>query len=229
MGTRYKYLQQSEGRGSTFQSVILAGIHDVKTMKLKLLPDEERKFNSPWNIAAEFEVDLSLNVEETSTMLKEYGQDRKISIDNLKIAEKLHYYSSGYPFLVSRLCEIIDLKLLPKKARPEWTVEDVDEAFRLILKENNPNFDALIKNLENNPELDELTQRIILDGANISFVRTDSVISLGIIYGVFAERDGICVIHNRIYESLMYDHLMMKRTRLGWSSSPSNKNAGLGA
>ncbi|MCL6591268.1 MAG: hypothetical protein K6U80_15105 [Firmicutes bacterium] len=191
-------------------------------MKLKLRPDEEGKFNSPWNIAAEFEVDLSLNVDEIATMLKEYCQDRNVSMDSMRIAEKLYYYSSGYPFLASRLCEIIDLKLLPKKERLEWTVEDVDEAFRLILKESNPNFDALIKNLENNPELDELTQRIILDGANISFVRTDKVISLGIIYGIFAEKEGVCVIHNRIYEALMYDHLMMKTTRNARSISDYN-------
>jgi Cdc6-like AAA superfamily ATPase len=37
---RDKYLQQHEGRDHTFQSVILAGVHDIKTLKRKIRPDE---------------------------------------------------------------------------------------------------------------------------------------------------------------------------------------------
>lgn len=33
-----------------FQSVILASVYDIKNLKLKLRPDEEHKYNSPWNI-----------------------------------------------------------------------------------------------------------------------------------------------------------------------------------
>ncbi|OQY54272.1 MAG: hypothetical protein B6245_21525, partial [Desulfobacteraceae bacterium 4572_88] len=50
---RNKYLQRSEGEDHTFQSVILAGVHDVKTLKAKIRPDDERRYNSPWNIAAD--------------------------------------------------------------------------------------------------------------------------------------------------------------------------------
>jgi hypothetical protein len=108
------------------------------------------------------------------------------------------------------------------KSRIVSDFEQLSEVISQIADQSGTNFDALIKNLENNPELDELTQRIILDGANISFVRTDNIISMGIIYGVFAERDGICAIHNRIYESLMYDHLMMKTARNAHSISDYN-------
>jgi len=49
---RHKYLQQHDGRDYSFQSIILAGVHDIKTLKAKIRPDAESgKYNSPWNIA----------------------------------------------------------------------------------------------------------------------------------------------------------------------------------
>ena len=41
---REKYLKWQQGKDSTFQSVVLAGVHDVKTLKLKLHPQEESKY-----------------------------------------------------------------------------------------------------------------------------------------------------------------------------------------
>ncbi|NIM12178.1 MAG: AAA family ATPase, partial [Candidatus Aminicenantes bacterium] len=64
---RSKYL--SRHKYSTFHSVILASVYDIKTLKLKIRPDEERKYNSPWNIAADFRVDLTFNPKEIATML----------------------------------------------------------------------------------------------------------------------------------------------------------------
>lgn len=48
---REKYLKCQQGKDVTFHSVILAGVYDIKTLKLKLHPQEELKYNSPWNIA----------------------------------------------------------------------------------------------------------------------------------------------------------------------------------
>ena len=57
---RNKYLlRNKEGMNSTFHSVILAGVYDVKNLKLKIRPDEEKKYNSPWNIAADFQADFA--------------------------------------------------------------------------------------------------------------------------------------------------------------------------
>lgn len=48
---REKYLKFQQGKDVTFHSVILAGVYDIKTLKLKLHPQEESKYNSLWNIA----------------------------------------------------------------------------------------------------------------------------------------------------------------------------------
>ena len=74
---RTKYLAAARGKDATFHSVILAGVHDVKTLKLKIRPDEpfdsaQGKYNSPWNIAVDFTVDLRFNSQEIQTMLAEF-------------------------------------------------------------------------------------------------------------------------------------------------------------
>ena len=38
--------REKEGMDSTFHSVVLAGVYDVKNLKLKLRPDAEKKYNS---------------------------------------------------------------------------------------------------------------------------------------------------------------------------------------
>ena len=44
-----------------FHSVILAGVYDIKNLKLKIRPNSEHQYNSPWNIAADFDIDMSFS------------------------------------------------------------------------------------------------------------------------------------------------------------------------
>ena len=43
---REKYLKWQQGKDETFQSVILAGVYDVKTLKLKLISNGEAPSSS---------------------------------------------------------------------------------------------------------------------------------------------------------------------------------------
>ncbi len=76
-----KYLNQLKGKDLTFLSVVLAGVYDVKNLKLKLHPGEEPKYNSPWNIAVDFEVDMSLSSAEIASMLRDYEKDWHTGMD----------------------------------------------------------------------------------------------------------------------------------------------------
>ena len=67
--------------------------------------------NSPWNIAADFIVDMSFSVKDITGMLIEYESDHKTGMNVNQIAEMLYEYTSGYPFLVSRLCKLIDERI----------------------------------------------------------------------------------------------------------------------
>lgn len=220
---RNKYLLRNKGKDYTFHSVILAGVHDVKTLKLKIRAEEEQKYNSPWNIASDFNVDMSFSTEEIKTMLDDYVQNKDVNLDKNYFAEKLYFYTSGYPFLVSKLCKIIDEKIM-QEDRLVWENEYIDLAVKEILRDSNTNFDSLIKNIENNEELYDFVRRIVLDNEIISFVKTDSIVNMGSIYGMLKEESGYCKINNKIYEQLIYDHMMMKVIRKDKKSIMSHYN-----
>lgn len=99
----------------TFHSVILAGVHDIKNLKRKIRPEEDHNINSPWNIAANFDVDLSLTEYSIRDMLKEYEKDYNTGMDINTMAELIYSYTSGYPFLVSRLCKFMDEEITQDK------------------------------------------------------------------------------------------------------------------
>ena len=202
---RNKYLERERGRGVTFKSVILAGVYDIKNLKLKLRPDEERKYNSPWNIAVPFNVDMSLSEKGIEGMLEEYKNDRKIELDTKKASEFIYFYTSGYPFLVSRICQIIDEDL-----GASWNEETMIRAVKKLLLENNTLFDDLVKNMENNKELQNLIESIVINGKIISFNLSNPIINLGTIFGILSERDNKVSISNRIYEQYIYDYLSSK-------------------
>ena len=67
--------------------------------------------NSPWNIAADFDVVMSFSCQEIGGMLAEYEQDWHTGMDAAEMAGLLDDYTSGYPYLVSRLCKLIDEKV----------------------------------------------------------------------------------------------------------------------
>jgi len=215
---RSKYLLRNEGKDYTFHSIILAGVHDVKTLKLKIRPDEEHKYNSPWNIASDFDVDMSFSREEIITMLDDYTKSKGVNLDKDYFSERLYFYTSGYPFLVSKLCKIIDEKIMPQN-QLTWKKEYVDMAIKELLKESNTNFDSLIKNIENNTDLRELVKKIILDGYEISYNKDNFLINTAITYGIFKNYGGKVNIHNRIYEQRLYNYmssLIETTTNLGF-------------
>lgn len=80
---RAKYLRRHLGYEKAFHSVVLAGVHDIKTLKVKIRSETEQKYNSPWNIAADFEVVMSLQPEEIIPMLEDYAKERKVEMYNI--------------------------------------------------------------------------------------------------------------------------------------------------
>ena len=74
----------------TFWSVILAGVYDVKNLKLKIRPEEEHQFNSPWNVAADYKLDMTFNPQEISTMLADYENDYHFGFNIKEISEEIY-------------------------------------------------------------------------------------------------------------------------------------------
>ncbi len=138
---RAGYLDRDET--SVFQSVILAGVYDIRNIRKKLRQDKEHRQNSPWNIAADFDVDMSFSAEDISGMLSQYEEDYHTGMNIEKISELIYEYTSGYPFLVSRLCKLMDEKLAGTgsfKKNTVWTRAGVLEAVKRLLYERNSNW-----------------------------------------------------------------------------------------
>ena len=95
----------------TFYSVILAGVYNIKNLKLKIRPDENHQYNSPWNIAAKFNIDMSFSAEQIAEMLKEYETDYQTGMDIADVLDEIYQYTSGYPYLVSAICKYLDEEL----------------------------------------------------------------------------------------------------------------------
>ncbi len=124
---------------------------------------------------------------------------------------------------MSKLCKFIDEQIVTQREDQNWMIEDVDDAFNMIVDEGYTTtlFDSLIKNLENDRELYDTVFQIIINGTPHTFTIADPVIHKGHLYGLFAESNGQCVIHNRIYEQRMYAYMMSKlmRTKYGHLNS----------
>jgi hypothetical protein len=208
---RTKYLDRYSRHNYTFHSVVLVGVHDVKSLKYKIRNQDEAQYNSPWNIALDFKYAMEFNPQEIAPMLAEYAQAEKVEMNIAEIAEKLYAYTGGYPFLVSRLCQIVAQDILPKKtaATNQWEIADVEQAVYLIQTEVNTNFESLIKNLENHADLQELVSDILVEGEIVPFNPHNSSIHKGILYGIFRQ-NGSTKIHNYIYQQIIYNYLLTK-------------------
>ncbi len=193
----------------TFQSVILAGVTDVKHLKSKIRDDSEHKVNSPWNIAADFDVDMSLSEEGIKGMLDEYEADHHTGMDTAAIAKQIRDYTNGYPYLVSRICQIIDTKFVPDRfetLKAAWTEYGVDEAVKEILQEDNTLFDSIMGKLVNMPELKKHLRDILLRGETIPYLADDEEQKLLRMYGFIINSHNTVAVANRIFEMRLYNY-----------------------
>lgn len=194
---------------ATFHSVILAGVYDIKNLKIKIRSEEAHRYNSPWNIAEQFNVDMSFSVADIKGMLEQYETDYQTGMDTEKIAQVICDYTSGYPFLVSRICQIIDEQIEETK---EWDEQTIKIAIKLLLNENNTLFDDMIKKIEDYPELRTLLYQMLFQGISYPYVPGHFVTELGRDFGFIIEKDGIITVANRIFETRLYNLFMAEET-----------------
>jgi len=215
---RDKFLERKAGTDYTFHSVILVGVYDIKNIKLKMIQEgtympsasENKIYNSPWNIAADFDIDMSFKPNEIASMLKSYESEHHTDMCVESISKEIYNYTSGYPFLVSRICQHIDIKL--NKA---WSIEGIRNAVQILIGEKNTLFDDISKNLGNNKELSDFIYELLILGESKPYVIHDSIISTGVQYGLFrkAEGNGKVAVSNKIFEALMTDYFISKDLR----------------
>ena len=208
---RKKYIDRDmTGNNSTFWSVVLAGVYDVKNLKLKIRPEEQHQFNSPWNVAADYDLDMTFNPQEISTMLADYENDYHFGFDIKEISEEIYKYTSGYPVLVSRVCKEIDENL-----GKIWTKENVLKAVKYIA--NDDKFvllDDISKNLQRHSDLHNLLYDITISGTQYMYSPVDPVMKLAIMFSYIKKGDNSGVdIHNLIFEDAIHTYFINEYRR----------------
>ena len=210
---RKKFLARRKGRDETFHSVILAGVYDIKNIKLKMINEglhlptgtEGQIHNSPWNIAIDFTVDLSFSAREIETMLIDYEKDYQTGMNMTQVAKEIYFYTSGYPVLVSRICKYLDEKL------KQWNTAGIKEAVRLLVNETeNPLFRGLSQNLEGNATVYELLYDVLVLGLDRHFSTDNPAVDLAYRYGYIENLKERVKISNKIFEVRMMNYFVSK-------------------
>lgn len=203
---RFHYLERQKYTGyKTFQSVILAGVTDVKHLKGKIRPDDDHKLNSPWNIAADFDIDMSLSEDGIKGMLYEYEADHHTGMDTAYMASLIWNQTSGYPFLVSRICQLIDERVCKTMPLSEaWTKNGFLKAIKLLMAENNSLFQSITRKLNEYPKLKAAIRSILMEGTKLTYTAQTNAISQMQMYGLIKNDNNTVAIANRTFESLLY-------------------------
>ena len=205
---RSLYLKRANSnRVKTFQSVILAGVTDVRQLKKITQSEGEHKENTPWNIAADFTIDMSLSESGIQGMLDEYEADHHTGMDTAAIAKQIRAYTNGYPFLVSRICQLLDKGRIPDFGNlPDaWTQDGIDAAVRTILSEENTLFDSLMGELKAMPELCRQLKEILFEGKTIPNLPDNAQQKRLRRVGLIINNHQSVAIANRIFEMRLYN------------------------
>lgn len=204
---RAYYLNRDET--PIFHSVILAGVYDIKNLKLKLRPDSEHQYNSPWNIAANFDIDMSFSVRQIASMLEEYEADNQTGMDIKAVSEEIYCYTSGYPVLVSLICKLLDERLPEntwlKTSADMWSGRGVTEAVKQILIERMPLFESMVRQLNEYPEMKRMIQLVLFQGKRVSYNPDLKAVSLAAMFGYIRNVAGSIQVANRIFEMRLYN------------------------
>ncbi|MCD8019706.1 MAG: AAA-like domain-containing protein [Clostridiales bacterium] len=199
----------SRNQQPTFQSVILAGVYDIKNLKRKFVSEGQHNTNSPWNIAADYLIDMSFSKKDISGMLYEYEQDYKTGMDINYIAGFIYDYTAGYPFLVSRICQLLDEQIAGTPAFPDrkaaWSTLGLKEAVSHLISEKNTLFESLTDKVESYPDLKELLYYLLMNGKEITYNPDHVAIDIALMFGFVKVEEKKVVISNRIFETRLYN------------------------
>lgn len=157
---------------------------------------------------------MSLSETGIKGMLDEYETDHDTGMDTEAIAKSIREWTNGYPFLVSRICQLIDEKVSETMGTVQaWTLRGVNEAVRLILSEKNTLFQSLTKNLNNYPELKTAIRNILMKGTKLTWNPDQEDIVRLQMYGLIRNDHNTVRIDNRIFETRLYNLFLSEEER----------------
>ncbi len=142
-------------------------------------------------------------------MLAAYETDHLAGMPVPLIARLLYDYTSGYPFLVSRMCKLIDEKVAGtgrfSDKMSAWSQEGFQEALRILLSESNTLFDDMRKKLSDNPQLKKMLYELLYEGKTFPYNMDDGVVDIAKLFGYIKDDDGKIMVANRIFDTRLYN------------------------
>ena len=131
-------------------------------------------------------------------MLDDYETDHQTEMDTSSISTFLYDYTAGYPFLVVRLCMLMD-------ESGNWTKDGFLEATKKMLNDDNTLFKDISKKLEDFPDLSNMIYRMLFLGEEFPYNPQNKSQELGKLFNFIDEKDGKAVISNRLLETWFYN------------------------
>ena len=152
---------------------------------------------------------MSFSVNDIAGMLAGYEEDNETGMDIQAIAGEIYDFTSGYPFLVSRICKLLDERIMGSEGFPVkekvWTKAGVTEAVKMLLAEKNTLFESLAGKLDDYPELRNLIYALLFNGNAIPYNSLNKAVEIAEMFGFIKNLNGNVVISNRIFETVLYN------------------------
>lgn len=204
---------------SAFHSVIFAGVHDICNLSPRMCSEEVYRHYSPWNIAARFNIDMSFSAEQIAKMLQEYEEDHGIGMNVYAVAKCVYEYTSGYPYLVSAICKLLDEEI-PENCGFEdmkdvWTKEGIDEAVKILLRENMSLLNSVIEPVNKFKDLRSMLKEMLYRGKQIPYSPDIEFINAGKMFGLLKREGSHVIISNRIFEMCLHNMFMTEESMKG--------------
>lgn len=142
-------------------------------------------------------------------MLISYENNYHTGMNIRLIAGLIYDYTSGYPFLVSRLCKIMDEKICEKDTFPDkssaWSKDGFQEALKVLLSEANTLFDDMRKKLSDIPQLKKMLYELLYEGQTFLYNTDDNELDIAEMLGYIRNDNGKVIVANRIFETRLYN------------------------
>lgn len=192
-------------RRPSLHSVLLAGVYDNKSY---MNTEQNQQMGGPWNIAEMFRMDMSFSAQEIAGMLSSYEEDHRTGMDIEKTANWIYEYTSGYPYLVSCICKIMD-ELLCSETDREWNEFKLERAIQILLKDAPPLFSDINRKITEYPELRSMLYSMLMRGTTYPHNRYCLEMNIGSVTGFLKDESEVAVVSNRIFEMWMYNLFIM--------------------
>ncbi len=191
---------------------IASALRDCWGLGRKPIDNLVYKAESNGLIVIDFDVDMSFSPEDISGMLAQYEDDHHTGMNIHEISDLIYEYTSGYPFLVSRLCKLMDEKIAPAEhfadTKNVWTKSGFLGAVKLLLSEKNALFESLIGKLNNYPALRHMLYLLLFQGQAIMYNADDTATDMLLMFGFLKAEHETVRIANRIFETRLYNYFL---------------------